>query len=76
MSEGSDNNGGLDFIVGALVVVVGIGAYVLFGHTGGSGTASSTGGSSSKTTIERTTVAPTPGGDGVSITNKQTERTN
>lgn len=53
----NDNNGGLYFIVGALVVVVGIGMYLFTGghfHSGG--------GSGSKTTIEHS-VTTSPGGD-------------
>jgi hypothetical protein len=53
----NDNNGGLYFIVGALVVIVGIGVFLFNGgHFGRSG------GSSHTTSIERSTTV-TPGGD-------------
>ena len=51
----NDSNGGLYFIVGALVVVVGIGMFLFSGgHFGGGGT--------SRTTIEKS-VDVSPSGD-------------
>lgn len=52
----NDGNGGLYFIVGALVVVVGIGVYLFTGHTGGGG------GSGPTTKIEKS-VTVSPDGD-------------
>lgn len=53
----NDNNGGLYFIVGALVVVVGIGMFLYSGgHFGG-------GGSSGPTTKIEKSVTVSPGGD-------------
>ncbi|MGE3475974.1 MAG: hypothetical protein AB7H70_09215 [Rhodospirillaceae bacterium] len=59
-SNGGGNNG-LYFIVGGLVVIVGLGAFLFFGNANRSGT-SATGGSS--TTIERTI---TPDGSSTTI---------
>jgi hypothetical protein len=47
-SSGGNNNGGLYMIVGALVVVVGLGAFLYFGGVDGDS-------GSSTTTIERVT---------------------
>ena len=54
----NDSNGGLYFIVGALVVVVGIGMYLFSGgHMGGGG------GSSGPTTKVERSVTTSPNGD-------------
>jgi hypothetical protein len=56
-------NGGLYFIVGALVVVVGLGAYAFHGgYIGGHGTT---------ITTERT-ASPTPGGTTTTTTTEKT----
>lgn len=62
----NDNNGGLYFIVGALVVVVGIGMYLYTGsHSGG--------GSSGPTTkIEKSITVEPDGGVTKSITRERT----
>jgi hypothetical protein len=53
----NDNNGGLYFIVGALVVLVGIGVFLFNGgYIGGHG------GGASHTSVERSTTV-TPAGD-------------
>ena len=62
MADGDNSgNNGLYFVVGGLVVVVGIGAFLVFGHPGSSG-------STSQTTIERSV---SPSGDSSTTVTKE-----
>jgi hypothetical protein len=62
MAENTSGNGGLYFIVGALVVVVGIGVFVYSGgYFGGHG----------KTTTEQTTTVPFFGGTTTTTTTEK-----